>query len=1045
MFEKNTDTLRSYVKSRNQIETYLTNGDLKNAIDLVDGINSSICWSIEMLGLRVALTRALYGLEAQKSWINSKEIPASSLAPRFFTYWLGVRSEEYQNPLLYADEMRTRVNQFEMSEQSKIFLRYHLFNDSVEDIFEADLIAAHTTHSILDQYECCVQLARTAAAEMRISSEFYYRSLLPFMQSIEDRRFQKLSFAFGHIGSVNDIISRTYAADQYALDRTRARPKELNDLEAALALRGNDFGSDIPTNLDPVVYQSIRNISQPGQPFTDGHTALSRYALLYPNFEIGLWCKSLLATLDTASVEYRHSAYVLRFLATSAFEPFVAPHLPEPLTQPFLDSIQRRFEAGPVTAFYNAASSAPPSPSKIRHGSIAVHEAALVSARNAKDLSLVYEYSSILRVRFSAATRETVQCEVLSLLALERITEAVEVASAIYRQSSELVVWLPLKQLASALNDSVVGREQPSLALAEVLWLLAENVDREFRSSVVYAIENYLECIGISQPSDMPIDDVRKDAALRDFLFLYCSRDVLALSLNYADQQALEDERIRILTLLRTAHPDSASAYEDKITAILRQQEIGKALASLQRSKISMDEEQIREWGHKTIKDKFERFRALVDAGMSPVSADYADELLDSLAKGETNTVAYQIPDNEPATLFAEIFYQLCRECSLNAKHGINSYLSLRIRHGTISGQLRRPSQEQHLLSMVGSDDDEYAPNIHWYDALKVEIGENPAASVSYTLASFSKDYDELIERFTSEYVQIKRPEKPNGLIEYRMRNEVMVVFSAEASSLSSFDIFFDEFLKIYWIHIGQMLAVVRSYIDTDLRDQFGLLFERLRSDSVDAMDGPPVPMLNDALLRARSGLNESITEMSTWFDVPQTIENSLFAFADLVEIGKEMVRRLNPEFNPRVSIVDRTDIKLSNALVVFTDALFILFGNVEKHSGMISPRVDVDADLVGDCIQVRFVSDCDDIEVHRASIEAAMEKMHSADHAGDVSREGGTGFPKLAKVMSFSRDPTPIEFSIDAPSSRFAVILRFSARIIEPKSEGANFANLGG
>src|SRR5690606_31050708 len=116
------------------------------------------------------------------------------------------------------------------------------------------------------------------------------------------------------------------------------------------------------------------------------------------------------------------------------------------------------------------------------------------------------------------------------------------------------------------------------------------------------------------------------------------------------------------------------------------------------RSKISMDEEPIRDWARKNLRGKFDRFRALTEAGMETVSDKYLLDMLDRLASGAPDTKPYEIPDNEVSALFAEILDQLCRESSLNSRHGINSYLSSRIRHGTISGQLRRPSQEQHLL-----------------------------------------------------------------------------------------------------------------------------------------------------------------------------------------------------------------------------------------------------------------------------------------------------------------------------------------------------------
>lgn len=182
---------------------------------------------------------------------------------------------------------------------------------------------------------------------------------------------------------------------------------------------------------------------------------------------------------------------------------------------------------------------------------------------------------------------------------------------------------------------------------------------------------------------------------------------------------------------------------------------------------------------------------------METVSIEYAYQMLDRITSGSTEGKPFEIPDNEASAVFVDILDRLCRECSLNSRHSINSYLSLRIRHGTISGQLRQPSQEQHLLTIV-SIDGEYSPNLHWYELLMSKLGETGASFVSYQLSSFSKEYDALIERFSSDYVQVRRQDKPKRLITYRFADPVIIGYASDASSFTDFDQFLEEFFPIY-------------------------------------------------------------------------------------------------------------------------------------------------------------------------------------------------------------------------------------------------------
>lgn len=514
--------------------------------------------------------------------------------------------------------------------------------------------------------------------------------------------------------------------------------------------------------------------------------------------------------------------------------------------------------------------------------------------------------------------------------------------------------------------------------------------------------------------------------------------------LTYENQFELDEERLAILSKLKSFVPERSSTYDEEIKLILRRQEVTKAIKSLDRSKISMDEEPIRDWARKNLRGKFDRFRALIDAGMETVSSSVALELLDRLASNTPDAKPFEIPDNELSALFAEMLSELCRESSLNSRHGINSYLSLRIRHGTISGQLRRPSQEQHLLTTV-STGGEYGPNDYWSDLLQPHIGHENAARVSAQLSAFSKEYDQLVDRFSSDYVQIRRPEKPKGLISYKFAEAVVVTFSSDAKDLTDFDEFLNAFFSIFWGHMEHVLGTVQSYIKSDLKAEFDDLFSRATDSILEDINTPTLPMLNDAIVRARSGVHDALNEMAGWFDVPQTIENSPLHIEVLVEIGKQMVRRLHPNFDPLVTVSGLLDFKLSNALILFTDALFILFGNVVKHADLEQPSVDISFDQTVDgVLELNFVSECRDISRHRHNIEEAKAKLKSADVSKDLSTEGGTGFPKLAKIMAFSRAVEPVDIGIDDNTGKFTCRLRFSYREIGQPPEELDNANFG-
>ncbi|BDW88132.1 hypothetical protein MACH01_08990 [Thalassospira tepidiphila] len=534
-----------------------------------------------------------------------------------------------------------------------------------------------------------------------------------------------------------------------------------------------------------------------------------------------------------------------------------------------------------------------------------------------------------------------------------------------------------------------------------------------------YAAEMYLEKQGITHPSDLVID--KDNASEKEIFFLHkiCSDEILSESLEYPSEQERQEERIRILFKLQKLKPDSTEEYADEITAILRDQELQSALKTLQLSKINFDEEPIRSWAHTKLKDKFNRFHALIDAGLPPLDEDLKVEIAASRKVPADKKNQYSVPTNEAASLFTEIIHELTRECSLNAKHGINSYLSLRLRHGTISGQLRRPAQEQNLLTTSDSSG-QYAKNQYWFKKLAPHTNPHTAKEIAEHLSHFSSIYDEAVNNFTSEFIQVRTDLKPKGIIDPLFTDKMVISFASDTFHNKDFDKFLDDFFQLFWFQVQFSLKKGREIVHTHLHAEFDDIFERISALLNQTQNNNETSSLRDALTHARSGLNDSISELVSWFDIPQEVDTHILYPKQLIEIGCEMVRRLHPTFKPRLQIEDNTNTKLANALILFTDALFILFENVQKHSGLNNPTVLIRLEVDGNFIKIYFESECKSPQRHINKIEEARKKVFENNYSGEISSEGGTGFPKLAKVIEHQKSGKLVDFGIDVEKSVF-------------------------
>ena len=77
----------------------------------------------------------------------------------------------------------------------------------------------------------------------------------------------------------------------------------------------------------------------------------------------------------------------------------------------------------------------------------------------------------------------------------------------------------------------------------------------------------------------------------------------------------------------------------------------------------------------------------------------FTEALEDALTEGTLPQKSLSLPKNEATDLLFDLVSPVFVECMTNAGYGLDCYLSMRIRHGTLSGQLRGPLEEQKIIT----------------------------------------------------------------------------------------------------------------------------------------------------------------------------------------------------------------------------------------------------------------------------------------------------------------------------------------------------------
>ena len=402
--------------------------------------------------------------------------------------------------------------------------------------------------------------------------------------------------------------------------------------------------------------------------------------------------------------------------------------------------------------------------------------------------------------------------------------------------------------------------------------------------------------------------------------------------------------------------------------------------------------------------------------------------MLVAIREGASFTPVFEVPSNEATAIIQEIVNDLINAYSFNPVHGLNNYLSLRVRHGTISGQLRRSWTEEKLLTTADSRGKGYEFNRHWFDILRDFIAIDQAGNIGRALADFSSKFDATIANLTDEKIQILSKIKPEGVISTDFSDVVKFGFFGDATEFEEFDEFFGSFSSLFWSNLEASLENTRTYLSTTFRSVLSNLFDEIEQQIASITSDIRTPPLSDAIVRAKLATNQSIDEMLEWFRGSRPVDTDPFPVKDLAQISLESVKRLNPEFDPEFSMSGETDLVVMSALFTFTDVFFVLFDNAQKHSGFQRPSISINVETDDkELLKIVVACDCKDVSRAKQHAAKANSMVLSGEYTSGLAAEGGTGLAKLAKIVENSKSSQALIVSVNENTNQFVVTMEFS------------------
>lgn len=544
--------------------------------------------------------------------------------------------------------------------------------------------------------------------------------------------------------------------------------------------------------------------------------------------------------------------------------------------------------------------------------------------------------------------------------------------------------------------------------------------------SIFGASDDFLVECGHDVPSQLSKDDPTATISrLVYYLAEVCTLEVLEYSFHFRSVDELEGERIRILRRLLECDPQNGKSYQEAIERLTRSAAIRLSVTQLDRSRVHVDTEGIRGSLLGSLDDLFDQCRQIADLPARLRKVVVVKELSsDSTTEAKTEIMALD------QFLFLDLFEAIKQRFISSNEFGLDSYLSTRIRHGTLLGELRAPFEENHLVTKRTTDAGDYETNDYWLS----ELHDEPNSRLDERLKAMSLAVDKLGEEVKNQWIQVRVHERdPERGFDFRYDRGAYRQLHQALKRHETLPEFIDAAFDVLWERTRRCASRLERRIQTELRGRYEDLLSELEQDVTQIVNPGPRATLVAAIRRCKTEVQQACTRVAGWFAIGDEVSPTDFDFEHLIGICERMIERSRPGQSMMIRRQVPDALRCHGRhLKGFVDAMYILLDNIAQHSGVESPEADIAVAGDGDRVQIsvanRVERDGGAGELHEV-VGRLNRRDQSASDSAIIRREGGSGIAKLYKILEvdLSRgNEFAVEFTFDGTT--FSVVVEMSA-----------------
>lgn len=982
--------INSFLELRNEIESAVWRGRGEDAVRMCAALVESRGQSLWAIKAELAILQAFVGLEAQKKRAQGirATLGKGSLA-RFVTFHAAIRNEprtSFESYLMIAER---NLNRSKTTSERKTYLKYQLLSElPVSERGIADVLRVEQSHSDIDVYECFIDcmfhLKSTSASSILESIGDDLREL---RERITDVRLDAIldDFPKTIIENLQNscafkllVAGRPLAAT--ALSRKRLRTDRLDNvtrLVFSLARATSNKHKRPQAFLKSAPHTQLHAmLSIVFQKRADYDQAFDIVRKLLANFDVFPGFRAFNTLIQAEGAELANASSVhwrqvaLRFRCKKDNRSFVLP--------------EKLISFGAIEDFLRICQK--------KSTDVSESEILVLTGMRGSTTRIVAVRASAIVLRVLCDQQR--YCEAARIVAQEVAENGAT--------SSSLCLY--------ALFDSVTWRdfkpERGRIEIPVALGALADTAPERYVSLARFAITEFLLAQGIEKPSQIPLAESDSDSMKIRLLSKACTEERLEHVPALCGSTAIEEERIEICHILQKLDPEQAALYEAEIVVARQRQLLAEGIRLVDSTRIHIDYEAIRQSVSRELTDDFNRYKSFVQAKLT--KEESFEAILRELSRSESAIDDFAVPSSEYDALFIDIFREIADRFLHDPVHGLDAYLSRRIRHGTVVGELRSPVERRKLIT-DRAQSGKYQRNEYWLKRLS-DCSELQRTRFSRELERFNREFDNELLRLKDKILHIRSKEHPSALIELDFPGPMIRVLRSRVTPATAFDDFFDLAVRALWILVEPSLKATQWLLEKETKQKFSHLFHGIQHSAAAQCSGSVEYVnLQRELSLCDGEVKIALGTVIGWFDRSDwSVLAREFTCEEAVSIAKQSVLSAHKAFSPIIECSHVNDRKMaSNIVPMMTDILHVAIGNARSHSGLNgSCSIEICTEIND---KKKFIAVVVSSKTHPSKrthtslelLELIRDSIKKGDFIGDVSREGKSGLKKLAGTFS--------------------------------------------